>query len=83
LNYKYLAKITDPVSREYCVIAAYNGGAGSVLKTFSRDRDRAPEKINRMHPGDVYRTLVADLPARETRRYVQKVVSAKKEFVKL
>ncbi|WP_462324233.1 murein transglycosylase domain-containing protein [Desulfoplanes sp.] len=83
LNYKYLAKITDPVSREYCVIAAYNGGAGSVLRTFSKNRDRAPAKINRMHPGEVYKTLVADLPALETRRYVQKVVSAKKEFVKL
>ena len=83
LNYNYLAKISDPVSREYCVIAAYNGGAGAVLKTFSRDRNRAPEKINRMHPGEVYKTLLADLPARETRRYVQKVVSAKKEFVKL
>jgi membrane-bound lytic murein transglycosylase C len=83
LNYKYLAGITDPVSREYCVIAAYNGGAGSVLRTFSKNRDKAAEKINRMHPGDVYKTLVADLPARETRRYLQKVVAAKKEFVRL
>ncbi|WP_069859341.1 murein transglycosylase domain-containing protein [Desulfoplanes formicivorans] len=83
LNYKYLAKIKDPVSREYCVIAAYNGGAGSVLKTFSSNRDQAPNKINGMHPGDVYKTLVAKHPARETRRYVQKVVLAKKEFVNL
>jgi membrane-bound lytic murein transglycosylase C len=83
LNYKYLAKIKDPVSREYCVIAAYNGGAGSVLKTFSSNRDQAPAKINRMHPGDVYKTLVAKHPAQETRRYVQKVVLAKKEFVNL
>jgi membrane-bound lytic murein transglycosylase C len=83
LNYKYLAEITDPVSREYCVIAAYNGGAGSVLRTFSKNRGKAAEKINRMHPGDVYKTLVADLPARETRRYLQKVVAAKKEFVRL
>jgi membrane-bound lytic murein transglycosylase C len=83
LNANYLAGITDPISREYCVIAAYNGGAGSVLRTFSKNRDQASQRINRMHPGDVYKTLVADLPAQETRRYLQKVVAAKKEFVRL
>ncbi len=77
----YLVKIADPVAREYCVIAAYNGGAGSVLRTFDRNPDKAQSRINRMHPGKVYDTLTAKLPARETRRYLQKVVQAKKEFV--
>jgi membrane-bound lytic murein transglycosylase C len=83
LDANYLAGVTDPISREYCVIAAYNGGAGSVLRTFSKNREKASQRINRMHPGDVYKTLVADLPAQETRRYLQKVVAAKKEFVRL
>ncbi|MDD4648956.1 MAG: murein transglycosylase domain-containing protein [Desulfoplanes sp.] len=83
LQYKYLAQIADPISREYCVIAAYNGGAGSVLRTFDSNGNRASDKINSMHPGKVYDTLIKKLPAQETRNYVRKVVQAKKEFVHL
>ena len=81
LDTNYLAAVTNPVSREYCVIAAYNTGAGNVLKTFDKNRDRAPGKINRLSPLEVYKTLKTDLPYSETRRYLTKVMSAKKEFV--
>lgn len=81
LNASYLDRIGHPVSREYCVIAAYNTGAGNVLRTFHKDRDRAVEQINRLSPLTVYRTLRERLPHDETRRYLGKVMAAKKEFV--
>ena len=81
LDTKYLADITNGVSREYCVIAAYNTGAGNVLKTFDKNRKTAPARINRLAPLEVYNTLKTNLPYSETRRYLTKVMSAKKEFV--
>jgi membrane-bound lytic murein transglycosylase C len=81
LDSQYLAAVTNQISREYCVIAAYNTGAGNVLRTFDKDREKAPDKINRLVPLEVYKTLKASLPHSETRRYLTKVMSAKKEFV--
>ncbi len=81
LDARFLSAITNPVSREYCIIAGYNGGAGNVLKTFSRNRKNAPAKINAMTPDKVYRKLRAELPYAETRRYLGKVLEAKKHFV--
>ena len=81
LDTRFLAGVADPVSREYCVIAGYNGGAGAVLKTFDGNRARAAARINSMHPGDVYATLRTGLPHSETRRYLGKVMEAKKHFV--
>jgi len=81
LNYKYLNDIQNPVSREYCVIAAYNTGAGNVLRTFDRKRNLAPGRINRLDPLDVFNTLRRKLPYKETRRYLVKVMDAKKDFV--
>jgi membrane-bound lytic murein transglycosylase C len=81
LDDRFLGGITDPVSREYCVIAGYNGGPGAVLRTFHRDRKQAPAKINAMAPSRVYDTLRKQLPHAETRRYLGKVLEAKKHFV--
>jgi len=81
LEYKYLNDIKHPVSREYCVIAAYNTGAGNVLRTFDPDRNRAPQRINNLGPLQVYNTLRRKLPYDETRRYLTKVMDAKKNFV--
>jgi membrane-bound lytic murein transglycosylase C len=81
LDTQYLARIGDPVSREYCTIAAYNAGAGTVLKTFSTDRGRAVDIINRTPPLDVYQKLRTAMPSAEGRRYLAKVISAKKQFV--
>ncbi len=81
LDSRYLGSITDAVSREYCIIAGYNGGAGAVLKTFDRDRKRAPDRINSLPPAKVYSTLRSNLPHSETRRYLGKVLEAKKHFV--
>ncbi|MEA3486131.1 MAG: murein transglycosylase domain-containing protein [Thermodesulfobacteriota bacterium] len=81
LHYKYLSDIQDPVSREYCVIAAYNTGAGNVLRTFDSDRNRAPQRINKLGPLQVFKTLQTRLPHDEARRYLTKVMDAKKKFV--
>ena len=81
LQYQYLNDIRDPVSREYCVIAAYNAGAGNVLRTFDPDRERAPDRINDLDPLQVLATLRAGLPSDEARRYLVKVMDAKKQFV--
>jgi membrane-bound lytic murein transglycosylase C len=82
LEAQYLAGIENPVSREYCIIAAYNAGAGNVLKTFHSDRSRAPSKINALPALEVYRTLRTRLPSSEGRRYLVKVLEAKKDFVR-
>lgn len=81
LQYRYLNDIRDPVSREYCVIAAYNAGAGSVLDTFDPDRERAPDRINALAPLRVLEILRKGLPTGEARRYVVKVMDAKRQFV--
>jgi membrane-bound lytic murein transglycosylase C len=76
----YLGQVGDPVAREYCGIAAYNTGAGNVLKTFSRDRNEAFRLINSMQPGEVFDKLRNDLPYEETRQYLPKVVTARRSF---
>ncbi len=78
---RYLDAITNPISREYCMIAAYNTGSGNVLRTFHDDRSRAAERINAMSPEAVYAKLKSDLPYEETRRYVVKVREAKKRYL--
>lgn len=80
LHNSYLGQITNPTSRRYAVITAYNGGAGSVLRVFSNDKDRAFSMINSMGPGDVYQTLTTRHPATESRRYLYKVNTAQKSY---
>jgi membrane-bound lytic murein transglycosylase C len=81
LLYNQLEPVENTVSREYCAIAAYNTGAGNVFRTFSKDRTTAINEINRLHPGDLYETLRAQLPYEETRSYLHKVVNYRKDFV--
>jgi membrane-bound lytic murein transglycosylase C len=81
LENRYLSGIHDPVSREYMTIAAYNTGPGNALRVFSRNRDRAKAAVNSMSPMEVYGRLKTGLPYAETRRYLDKVLAAKKDFV--
>lgn len=80
LQNSYLGAITNPTSRRYAVITAYNGGAGSVLRVFSSDRNKAPAIINKMAPGDVYQTLTTKHPSAESRNYLHKVNTAQKNY---
>ena len=73
LKTKYLAGINNPISLRYAMITSYNGGAGSVLRTFSNDRNEAINIINSMTPKQVYRTLATSHVSRESRNYLIKV----------
>lgn len=75
LNYRYLDGVKDPTSRIYCVIAAYNTGAGNVARAFTgRNSVEAAEGvINRMSSEQVYQTLIQKLPHDETRVYLARV----------
>lgn len=85
MNDSALQHIDNPVSREYCAIAAYNTGPGNVFKAFSSApaKDRQVDAINRinsMKPDEVYDTLRAKLPYEETRGYIVNAVAAKKRY---
>ncbi|WP_028575767.1 murein transglycosylase domain-containing protein [Desulfonatronovibrio hydrogenovorans] len=74
---RYLARVSNARSREYCVIAGYNTGSGNVLRAFDRNRDQAFNRINSMNSTQVYNHLVRNLPYQETRDYLPKVVRFK------
>lgn len=80
-----LREIRDPVSREYCAIAAYNTGPSNVYRAFSRKngrerQDEALHAVNSMRPDAVYDALRSKLPYAETRSYIVKAVQAKKIY---
>ncbi len=82
LTYSQLEPVANQVSREYCVISAYNTGPGNVLRTFSKDRVAAVNAINSLSPPAVYQKLRTGLPYDETRHYLYKVVNYRKQFVR-
>ena len=82
IDTRYLSAIRHPLSREYCMVAAYNTGSTNVLRTFHPDdRQKAANTINAMEPAAVYAKLKRDLPYDETRRYVDKVKEAKRHYL--
>jgi membrane-bound lytic murein transglycosylase C len=81
LMFNQLEAVDHNVSREYCVIAAYNTGAGNVFRTFSRDRTTAVNQINSLQPAGVYDQLRKNLPYEETRSYLEKVTGYRKSFI--
>ena len=81
LTYNQLEPVANSVSREYCVISAYNTGPGNVLRAFSKDRVAAVNAINSLSPSAVYKKLRSGLPYEETRQYLYKVVNYRRQFV--
>lgn len=80
LQSSYLGGIVNPTSRRYAVITAYNGGAGSVLRVFSRDKNQAFSVINSLRADEVYATLSTRHPSAESRRYLYKVSTLQKNY---
>jgi membrane-bound lytic murein transglycosylase C len=81
LMFNQLEAVDHNVSREYCVIAAYNTGPSNVFRTFSRDRTAAVNQINSLQPAGVYDQLRKSLPYEETRHYLEKVTGYRKAFI--
>ncbi len=79
---KYLKDIDDKDKLEYCTIAAYNAGAGTVLRTFHDDKAQATKIINAMSSDEVLRRLMFSMQSEQGRRYVLKVLEAKKSYQK-
>lgn len=84
LNNRYLRKIENPESRLYCMIAAYNTGAGNVARAFTGTTSvtKAARKINGMTPFQVYNYLLRNLPHKETQDYLKRVSSRYEAYKK-
>ena len=81
LSYDQLDQIENHISREYCVISAYNTGSRNMYKAFSSDSVDAVNRINGLEPPAVYDRLRSNLPYQETRDYLAKVVAFRKQFI--
>ena len=83
LDSEYLKSVSDSESRKYCVISAYNTGAGNVSRAFTGNTNiaSAAQQINRMRPGEVHDHLLANLPAEETKNYLRKVLRDEKRYL--
>jgi hypothetical protein len=77
---RHLSGVTDPLSREYCAIAAYNTGPSALLGLFGAERRQAVAAINALSSQQVYSTLLNRLPALETRMFLRKVLATKKSL---
>ncbi len=81
LRTRHFEGVENPQSLDYCVIAAYNGGSGAVLRLFGSSREAAVAAINAMTPDEVLASLTEKFPARETRAFLHKVLAARGQFL--
>jgi membrane-bound lytic murein transglycosylase C len=79
---KDFKNVQDPLSRQYCAIAAYNTGPANVAKTFAgkRDLQQAAKIINTLSPDEVFNRMRAQLPFVETRQYIANVTDRKRLY---
>lgn len=80
---RYFANVHNPLSREYCIIAAYNMGPNGFMKLYGKSLEEATDKINAMTAEELYRDLATRLPARETRYYLARVQRMKGQYASL
>ena len=73
----------NPLSREYCIIAAYNMGPNGFLKLYGKSLEEATDKINAMTADELYRDLATRLPARETRNYLARLQRMNVQYASL
>ncbi|QIM64395.1 membrane-bound lytic murein transglycosylase MltC [Frederiksenia canicola] len=81
LRDEYLNGITNPVSKRYAMISAYNSGAGAVLRVFDNDKWAAMNRISNLQPDAVYRILTTAHPSAQARNYLVKVNKAQKKYL--
>jgi membrane-bound lytic murein transglycosylase C len=80
LNSSDFKAVSNQDSRDLCVIAAYNTGAGNVTKVFDKSPKAAFADINNLDSQALYERLRTGLPYVETRVYVVKVTGYRKLF---
>ena len=80
---RYFSGVSDPLSREYCAVAAYNMGPNRFLRLYGKSDEEAVANINAMNAAALYEDLTARLPVRETRFYVAKVQRMKDHYSSL
>lgn len=80
LEKRYFQHINDQTSRQLCIIAAYNGGPGAVLRVFDNNMDTAVSIINSMTPDEIYSALSDGMPFAESRRYIDLVLGNIRNF---
>ncbi|HTN94869.1 MAG TPA: murein transglycosylase domain-containing protein [Gallionella sp.] len=85
LTYDQLDGVDDRMSRDYCVISAYNTGPGNVMRAFTDANGKQRfedglQRINRLSPPQVYQILREKLPFEETRNYLPTVNANRKRY---
>lgn len=85
LYYRYLKQITNPTSRLYCAIAAYNTGAGNVAYAWTGNHNikQAARLINRQSPEEVYEHLLRNLKYEEPKYYLRRVDARMSQYYKV
>jgi membrane-bound lytic murein transglycosylase C len=85
LTYDQLDGVDDRMSRDYCVISAYNTGPSNVMRAFTDAKGKQRfedglQRINSLSPSQVYQTLHEKLPFEETRTYLPTVNTNRKRY---
>lgn len=83
LKKRYYTNVTDPNSRDLCVIASYNTGAGNVARALRGDTkiSKAIPQINEMSYEELFRYFENKLLP-ETQNYIRKVTERMNDFNK-
>ena len=83
LKKRYYTKVTDPRSRDLCVIASYNTGAGNVARALRGDTkiSKAIPQINEMSYDELFKYFEKKLLP-ETQNYIRKVTERMNDFNK-
>lgn len=88
LLYDQLQGVEDRMSRDYCVISAYNTGPSNVMRAFTEIKGKQRLKdgvaqINSLTPAQVFQELREKLPYAETRNYLPTVNNNRKRYYSL
>lgn len=75
LRTNWFKGVQDDQTATYCIVAAYNTGAGNVSRAITGDKNarKAVPEIQKMTSEELYAKLRKDLPYEETRGYIKLV----------